>query len=119
MAMIVSCMQLACTPQVTSTCAECEFFEFEYTENLSIISGFDTTRILVEQPYSDWELQDSIGTPNVTFSDRVASDSTVSLRLTVEAGAGSEDERVYHEIGYDREKFRVWYGSASKRYFKA
>ena len=52
MVVIVSCVQLACTPQATSTCADCEFVEFEYNEDLSIISGFDTTRIFAEQPYS-------------------------------------------------------------------
>lgn len=115
---ILAYMLIACEPQVTSTCSECEFYEFEYRESISIISGFDTTEILVEQPYSDWELQDSIEMPPVTFSDRSAPDSTVVLRLTVDAGAGSEDARGLSQIGYDGEKFRVWYGSASRRYFK-
>lgn len=118
MGALIASMLLACEPQVTSTCPECEFFDFEYRENISIISGFDTTEILIEQPYSDWEFQDSINTPPVIFSVQSAPDSTVVLRLTVDAGAGSEDARAMHETGYDGEKFRVWYGSASRRYFK-
>lgn len=109
----------SCSPQTMATCAECEFFEFEYTENISIISGFDTTRILIEQPYPDWELVDNPEDPEVVKSTLQASDSTVVLRLAIEAGAGSEDARALHEIGYDGEKFRVWYGSSSRRYFKA
>lgn len=80
----------SCEPQITSTCSECEFFEHEYSERLSIISGFDATELLVEQPYSDWDLQDSIGSPDVIYSDRATSDSAVVLQLTVDTGAGSE-----------------------------
>lgn len=109
---------LSCEPQVSSTCDECQFFEFEYKENLSIISGFDTTKILVEQPYPDWEFQDSLGSPEIVFSNFQASDSTIVLRLTVEAGAGSEDARAERQVGYDGEQFRVWYGSASRQYFQ-
>lgn len=109
----------SCSPQTTATCSECEFFEFEYTENLSIISGFDTTRILIEQPYTDWELADKPEDPEVVMSTVQANDSTVVLRLSIEAGAGSEEARAIHEIGFDGEMFRVWYGSSSRRYFKA
>ncbi|WP_340104612.1 hypothetical protein [Rhodohalobacter sp. 8-1] len=109
---------IACEPQVTSTCADCEFYEFEYTETISLISGFDSTEILIEQPYSDWEHQESIETPPITFSDRTAADSTVVLRFTVEAGAGSEEARAFHEIGYDGKQFRVWYGSSSRHEFR-
>lgn len=116
---ILACVLIACEPQVTSTCAECEFYEFEYTENISLISGFETTEILIEQPYSDWELHDTIDSPSVTFSERSAPDSTVILTLTVDAGAGSEEARGFYEVGYDGDKFRVWYGSASRRYFQS
>ena len=115
---VLASMLLACEPQVISTCEGCEFFEYEYTESLSLISGFDTTRVLVEQPYPDWELKDSLGSPEIVFSHIQASDSTVVLRLTVEAGAGSEDARAERQIGYDGEQFRVWYGSASRQYFQ-
>lgn len=113
------CIVSSCSPQTTATCSECEFFEYEYTENLSIISGFDTTRILIEQPYTDWELVDSPEDPEIVKSNISASDSTVVLRLTIEAGAGAEEARANYEIGFDGDKFRVWYGSASRRYFKA
>lgn len=107
----------ACTPQVSSTCAGCEFVEYEYTETLSIISGFDDSVILIEQPYSDWE-QQTIEQPKITLSDMSAPDSTIILSLTVDAGSGSEEGRAFHEVGYDGEQFRIWYGSSSRRYYK-
>lgn len=115
---ILAYVLVACEPQVTSTCADCEFYEFEYIETISLISGFDTTEILIEQPYSDWEHRDFIETPPITFSDRTAADSTVVLRFKVEAGAGSEEVRGFHEVGYDGGQFRVWYGSSSRSYFR-
>ena len=114
---LVAGVQQSCTPEVTSTCAGCEFVEYEYTESLSIISGFDESDILIEQPYSDWE-QQAVEQPEITFSDMVAPDSTIILRLTIDAGSGSEEGRALHEIGYDGEQFRIWYGSTPRRYFK-
>jgi len=114
---VVALILAACKPQVISTCSGCEFVEFEYTESLSIISGFDSTSILVEQPYSDWAQSDSVAPPAVSFSNAQAPDSTIYLKLTVEAGAGSEDARAFHEVGYDGEQFRVWYGSGSRSDF--
>lgn len=109
--LLVSCQT------TTSTCEECgNYFEYTYTDTITISNHAGQTFIIIEQPYADWD-NSGIDSPEIEYTEHSSGESVINVTLTVEAGSYKEGYKTeVATVQSDDESHFIWYGSVEEQY---